>query len=259
MWTRALLKQNAKASLRTSYWRIFFICLVGTLLAGDLVDRGSRAVSPSYSAQDGFYVSFTQNGVSSFLQSLQVLGAVIAIVVVLAVVLAVVALALGWNIFVAPVIRVGWCRAMMENRVGKPPFETLFSGFSREYWSLVKGQFYANLRIFLYTLLLVIPGVIKSYEYTFVPYLLAENPALSPARAAELSSQMTSGEKWNIFKLQLSFLGWYILGAIAFGIGRFFVDPYYEATMAELYAAMRAKAFANGYTDSQELGDFVRY
>jgi hypothetical protein len=257
MWTRALLKENAKASLRTSYWRVFFICLVGTLLAGDLSTRGSRAISPSYSAQDGVYASFGLNGIlfPFSLRSLQMLGSVVMV----AVILVVVALALGWGIFVAPVIRVGWCRAMMESRVGKPPFETLFSGFSREYWNLVKGQFYANLRIFLYTLLLVVPGIIKSYEYTFVPYLLAENPALSPARAAELSSRMTSGEKWNIFKLQLSFIGWYILGSITFGIGRFFVEPYYEATMAELYAAMRAKAFANGYTDAQELGDFIRY
>jgi uncharacterized membrane protein len=143
--------------------------------------------------------------------------------------------------------------------VGKPPFETLFAGFGPQYKNLVKGQFYANLRIFLFTLLLIIPGIIKSYEYFFVPYLLAENPSMAPARAAALSRQMADSEKWNIFVLQLSFLGWFILGALTFGIGRFFVEPYYQATMAELYAAMRAKAFALGYTDAQELGDFIRY
>jgi hypothetical protein len=249
MWTRALLKTNAKASLRTNYWRVFAICLAALFLTGEL-GNGSNSVTAHYSVQSGF-----QFLPIAPLYTLWALSARAALGVGLAALL----LGLIWVIFVAPVLEVGRCRAMMESRVGKPPFETLFAGFGPQYKNIVKGRFYANLRICLYALLLVIPGIIKSYEYFFVPYLLAENPALSPARAAALSRRMTDGEKWNIFVLQLSFLGWFILGALTFGIGRFFVEPYYQATMAELYAAMRAKAFALGYTDAQELGDFVRY
>lgn len=247
-WTRSLLKDNAKACLRTSYWRVFLICLVGALLTGGL-NLGTQP-RVTYSFSDGLQV-----GPSALPTALLALGGLLlAIFSIL-----VLAAGLAWAIFVAPVIRVGWCRAMMENRAGNAPFETLFSGFRAGYWNLVSGCFYANLRIFLYSLLLVVPGIVKSYQYFFVPYLLAENPNLTPARAAELSTLMTEGEKWQMFVLDLSFLGWRILGSLLFGLGNLFVEPYYQATMAELYAALRAKAFAQGYTDAQELGGFVHY
>ena len=74
-----------------------------------------------------------------------------------------------------------------------------------------------------------------------------------------LSKQMMDGEKWNTFVLQLSFIGWYLLCSITFGIGFIFLEPYVQATFAELYAALRAKALANGYTNEYELGGFVRH
>ena len=74
-----------------------------------------------------------------------------------------------------------------------------------------------------------------------VGYLMAENPYLTTCRAMELSKQMMDGEKWNTFVLQLSFIGWYLLCSITFGIGFIFLEPYVQATFAELYAALRAK------------------
>ena len=106
---------------------------------------------------------------------------------------------------------------------------------------------------------MAIPGIYKAYQYRMVDYLMAENPYMTYQRALELSRQMTDGEKFNIFILELSFFGWLFLGALACGIGVFFVNPYIEATFAELYAALRAKAFATGMTDASELSDFMRY
>ncbi len=92
-----------------------------------------------------------------------------------------------------------------------------------------------------------------------VPYLLAENPNLSLARAKELSTQMTEGEKWNIVLLNLSFIGWALLAAltaqilglflppIVSGVVGWLLLPYVEATWAELYAVMRAKAIQLGF------------
>ncbi len=86
-----------------------------------------------------------------------------------------------------------------------------------------------------------------------VPYILADNPKIGHKRAIALSNQMTMGEKWNIFVLDLSFIGWYILGALLMGIGVFFVQPYYDATSAELYLKLREKSLANGITTREEL------
>ena len=83
---------------------------------------------------------------------------------------------------------------------------------------------------------------------------LAENPNLDHSRALQLGLQMTKGYKWDIFVLELSFLGWFLLSGISFNIaGIFYVNPYYQATLAEAYRFLRKNALANGYTNSSEL------
>ena len=76
---------------------------------------------------------------------------------------------------------------------------------------------------------------------------------MDASRAFEISTMMTDGEKWNIFVLDLSFLGWNLLGSLLLGIGVLFVQPYTSTTNAELYAAMRAKVIASGYVTEAEL------
>ena len=248
MWTRALLKANAKTVLRRSYWRVFLMCLIASLLSGGV--NLNFNTSDAQAGYQGASQVFSHLIGGDLLSAL--LGMAFAMVSALALVL-VLAAALCWGILISPVIDVGQCRYMIQNRAGTVSLGTLFSGFTNSYWNTVSGMFYANLRIFLHFLLLIVPGIIKMYQYTFVPFLLAENPDLDPARAAEISTLMTDGEKWNIFVLDLSFLGWNILGGLLFGIGTFFVTPYYTATQAELYAAMRAKALAAGSVSEAEL------
>ena len=249
MWTRKLLKDNAKQALRGRYWRVFLVCLVGALLTGQL-NTGSSAGSDSSAIGTVDLGPVAVNTVNPAIQRLLYLllplGLLLTVLLLLALFLVVQALFMS-------IVRVGWCRYMNLNRSEEPLFLTLFSGFGPNYWSLVRGCFYSDIRIFLYTLLLIVPGIIKGYEYRFVPYLLAENPQLAPARAAELSSIMSDGEKWRMFVLDLSFIGWRLLGALLFGVGTLFVIPYYEATFAELYAAMRAKLMASGYSTEAEL------
>lgn len=72
-----------------------------------------------------------------------------------------------------------------------------------------------------------------------VPYILSEEPDLEADDAIRRSMDMTRGHKWNMFVLDLSFIGWYILGALMLGIGIFFVHPYYEATYTQLYDTLR--------------------
>lgn len=97
-------------------------------------------------------------------------------------------------------------------------FSELFFPFSKAknfYLNIVKTQFLRSLFTVLWTLLLIVPGIVKSYEYRMIPYILAENPSISSKRAFELSKKMTDGEKMNIFVLDLSFIGWSLLGLLA--------------------------------------------
>ena len=106
--------------------------------------------------------------------------------------------------------------------------------------NIVSGIFLQNLFIFLWSLLLIIPGIVKSYQYRMIPYLLAEDPNLSFSEATRLSTEMMSGEKRDAFVLDLSFLGWQLLSCITCGIlGVFYVNPYVQATNAELYVALK--------------------
>ena len=127
-------------------------------------------------------------------------------------------------------------------------------GFRRDhYFPIIGTLLLRDLFLFLWTLLLIIPGIIKFYAYLMVPYILADNPKIGAQRAIELSNMMTRGEKFNIFVLHLSFLGWYILGALALFIGVFFVQPYFDATMAQLYQVLRRKAIEDKLTTTAEL------
>lgn len=244
-WSRKLLKSNARNVLRGSYWRVFAACLVcGLLGAGS-----SGAVNINLPTQ---LLELDNIGYDPYWSLIFSVLWVIVIVVGL--------LGLAWGIFVGGPMRVAQCRYMMENRCGTPPFSSLFSVFSNKdaYLNVVKTMFLRNLFIFLWSLLCVIPGIYKEYQYYYIPYLLAENPYMSFDRAKELSIAMTDGEKMDIFVLGLSFIGWYLLGTIVL-IGGLFVNPYAQATYAELYAAARSKAMDTGITGPEELSGFAQY
>ena len=114
-------------------------------------------------------------------------------------------------------------------------------------------MFLRGLYTFLWTLLLLIPGIIKSYAYRMVPYILADNPKMGADNAITLSRKMMDGNKFELFVLELSFLGWYLLGLLALGVGILFVNPYYNATEAQLYLVLREKAIGLGYCSYEDL------
>lgn len=96
-----------------------------------------------------------------------------------------------------------------------------------------------GLYIFLWSLLFIIPGIVKAYQYRMVPYILADRPELDQKEVFALSKQMMDGEKWNAFVLDLSFLGWHILGIITAGILEiFYIAPYVNLTNAQLYLTL---------------------
>ena len=155
--------------------------------------------------------------------------------------------ALALRIFVGAPFEVGGRRYFVNLCGGSANFKLLGSGFKKEqYMNNVKVLLMRDIFVFLWGLLFVIPGIIKHYEYYLVSYLMAEYPQLDYKRAMELSGSMTQGHKFDIFVLQLSFIGWFLLGALCCGIGTIFVMPYYETAMAQMYLTLKQDAQTKG-------------
>lgn len=106
-------------------------------------------------------------------------------------------------------------------------------------------------------LLLSLIAINRQYAYRMVPWILGDNPTIGRQRALNLSIEMTRGHKFNMFVLDLSFIGWFLLGVLACGIGTLFVLPYAEATQAELYDRLRALSVEKGIARMEDYG-FVR-
>ena len=105
---------------------------------------------------------------------------------------------------------------------------------------IVKGIF-----IFLWSLLFVIPGIIKAYSYAMVEYILADDNDITTMDAIERSKQMMYGHKWRLFKLQLSFIGWIILSFFTFGILLIYVIPYMQAAIAAFYLDIAGENYSD--------------
>ncbi|MCI5649263.1 MAG: DUF975 family protein [Fusicatenibacter sp.] len=117
---------------------------------------------------------------------------------------------------------------------------------------MVLTMFLRDLYIGLWSLLLVIPGIIKSYEYRMVPYLLADCPELDRTEAFRISREMMYGQKMNAFVLDLSFIGWHLLSACTCNlVGVFFTQPYVNTTNAELFLQLKQDYFGRQSAYSQ--------
>lgn len=104
--------------------------------------------------------------------------------------------------------------------------------------------------------LTIIGGIIKTYEYRMIPYILAENPRIKRKEAFKLSKQMMKGNKWRTFVLDLSFIGWNILSVFTFGLlNILYVNPYKASTLAELYMVLRNQAISAQYEYYENLND----
>lgn len=232
MWKRADLKQKAKSVLRNNYWQAFLIALIVGLLSGS----------------DGAAGVFMPRRLLSGNDTYEMYIMVARTVSIVYIILWLLRVVIGYT------FQVGGTKFFIRAAKGESNTSNLVYGFqNNHYIKIVLTMLLREVYIFLWTLLLIIPGIIKGYSYRLVPYILADNPEIGYNRAIELSNQMTKGEKWQIFVLDLSFIGWYLLGMIVCGVGVLFVHPYQRATNAELYLILRDKALNNNFTTKSEL------
>lgn len=212
-WSRQNIKEDAKDFLRYNYWKAFVACLIVSLLTGV-----SAEVLNLYEGNYNFSLGAT---------------VVFAFIIIA---FAILAVTVGYA------LEVGLNRFFLDGFKGEVSINKVFSTFnSDEYLSIAKTQLLKDLYSLLWTLLFIIPGIIKSYEYRFVPYILTENPNLTANEIISKSRDMTYGHKMDMFVLDLSFIGWSLLGMLFCGIGIFFVIPYIDATIAKLYNVLAGK------------------
>lgn len=117
--------------------------------------------------------------------------------------------------------------------------ENMFDGFKNYVPSLL-AYLLTTIFTLLWTLLLIIPGIIAALRYSLTYYILNDQPQMKVMDAIQLSSDMMQGYKGKLFLLLLSFIGWYVLAIITFGIGLLWVIPYVEATRAQFYENVKS-------------------
>lgn len=115
----------------------------------------------------------------------------------------------------------------------------LFSQFDRFKEGFLQ-HFLRTLYTFLWALLFIIPGIIKSLSYAMTPFIMAENPDMTAKEAIEASKQLMDGHKGELFVLGLTFFGWILLCVLTLGIGTFFLNPYMNAAYAAFYKNLTA-------------------
>lgn len=103
----------------------------------------------------------------------------------------------------------------------------------------------SGLFTFLWSLLLIVPGIVASYSYRAAIYILAECPEISPLDALRISKNMMKGRRLRLFLLDLSFIGWFLLTGVTFGIAGLYVIPYFKAADTEFYRELKADYIEN--------------
>lgn len=227
MWIRSELKSTAKAQLKANYWHAVVVGAILTFLLG------SGANSVRESAQDSDSSSDISNmSVDHLLTIIAVAGTAIVLALIISLLL---------RIFVWNPLTVGCQKFFVNCKYGNAVVKDMGFAFKNGYYKNVGTvMFFRTLFTYLWSLLFIIPGIVKSYEYMMIPYLLAENPEMPREEAFARSKEMMQGQKWNTFVLDLSFIGWMLLGAVTCGlVALFYGAPYQYMTRAELYHTLK--------------------
>ena len=116
----------------------------------------------------------------------------------------------------------------------------LFEGF-KKFWIAFGTYFLMMIFLFLWLLLLIIPGIIAALSYSQTFYILAEDNSISPLDAITKSKELMKGNKWKFFLLGLRFIGWILLGVLTMGIGFVWIGPYMMISFAKFYDDVKEK------------------
>ena len=241
MWDRKQIKAQGKAAFRANYWACVIVGLLLMLFVGGGAVAGRRTTT-STTTEGTITVESTdpelEQGLTQLTETIEAMPQEqkSTLATLLAGALSVITLVgLVLKIFVFNPLEVGCCRFFRNNvldpttRVG-----VVGEGFA-DFGHIFITLFLRDLFLALWTALLIIPGIMKAYSYTMVPYILRDNPNLSPTQTIALSRDMMRGNRGKAFVMDLSFLGWAFVGAVTFNlVNIFWTMPYYQSSKAAL-------------------------
>lgn len=216
---RIRIKENGKLHYQNNKWQNVLVILINTLIVGGV------QVVVNLSGDDW----------------------------VLAMFMSLVSIALA--LLVVNVISMGtmtWFHRSIKTEGLK--MEEMFWTFKEDYGGNVLMMFLISLYTALWSMLFVVPGIVKGYSYSLAMYIKSENPNIPASTAIELSKRMTNGHKMDLFVLDMSFIGWGILSAFTLNIlGILYVMPYQYASKAFAYEEIKEEALANQIVSEAEL------
>lgn len=227
MWDIAEVKAKGRLAFKANYWRCVVAALLAWLFAGGCVAYSSSSTSGSPEA-DAFLNNASPEQLATLLA---VLGSVSLVIIIIGLLI---------KIFISNPIEVGCARFFKKNIDDQTTtLGTIGEGFS-DFGHVFVTLFLRDLFTFLWSLLFIIPGIVAAYSYRMVPYILKDNPELSAMEAIGLSKELMYGNRWKAFVMDLTFIGWAILGILTLGIvWVFWTGPYMESTDAALYLELK--------------------
>ena len=138
-------------------------------------------------------------------------------------------------------VKLGYCRFLLKMHDGEDAqVGDLFSRFDR-FGDGFCLELLTSLYIMLWSLLFIIPGLVKAYAYAMAPFILEENPNMTPSEAINASRELMDGHKFDLFCLHWSFFGWALLSVLTLGIGSLWLNPYMNAATAAFYRSIAGR------------------
>lgn len=216
---RIRIKENAKTHYQNNKWQNVLVILINVLIAGGV------QVIVRVSDQEAFlmmFMSLVSIAVTILLTNIVAMGSAT------------------------------WFHRSIKTEGLK--MEEMFWTFKEDYGGNVLMMFLISLYTALWSMLFVVPGIVKGYSYSLAMYIKSENPQISASQAIELSKKMTNGRKMDLFVLDLSYIGWFMLSGITFNIlGILYVLPYYQAAKAFAYEEIKEEALSKQVVTESEL------
>ncbi|MBR6483625.1 MAG: DUF975 family protein [Clostridiales bacterium] len=280
MWTRKEVKTKGKASFKANFWKCVATGLIIAVIGGTAGSTGAMGAFKHPSTDEAGYGSYSfiketsdedgliiegddetieintddENGTIIITEnedgertvevedSGEISGAAIiaAAIIVSLVMIVAVAIGIAFDVLIVNPLELG-CRRFFRKNLDEPAsMSNIAFGFDSNYKGNVKTMFFRDLYVTLWSLLFIIPGIVKYYEYKMIPYLLSEDPTMTTEQAFAESKRLMTGNKWKAFVLDLSFILWDILSLMTCGIvGIFYVNPYKASTDAALYETLK--------------------